>query len=358
MCKTRTLSLRFKQLLTGFLLTLLSSMSLAQVGLQQLNVGELKVTMVYPTEEQARPISIGAFQLSVAADAKPKAGNHRLIVLSHGAGGSTLTDHELAKTLAQSGFIVAQPLHTGDNWQDHSQAGPNSWETRPVEISKVIDFLSTNPVWGPLFDPQKVGVHGMSAGGATALTLAGGQWSMLTLIQHCAKHLEQDIGFCLYGMQGDLAAQTKRRALLAKSMSAPAQYLPANLTKIHAVAQDDRIQAVTVAAPVVAIFTPDSLAKLRIPVGVITATHDELLLPQFHSNYLLENCTNCTRLVDIQGAGHFDLLAPLPSHIAQSISTQQMRGGYPNPSFNPINRTQAFEQITAYFKKQLKTSPL
>ncbi len=45
-------------------------------------------------------------------------GNGALIALSHGSAGSTLTDHDLARVLAEAGFVGIAPEHDGDNWKD------------------------------------------------------------------------------------------------------------------------------------------------------------------------------------------------------------------------------------------------
>lgn len=338
----------------GTLLYALSGMALAQVGMNQINVNGLPITMVYPTEAKAQTVTFGAFQLEVALNAKPKLGNNRLIVMSHGTAGSAYNDNQIASALVKAGYVVAQPLHTGDNFRDASKAGPESWKTRPVEISQVIDALAKDPVWSPLFDATKVGVHGMSAGGATALTVAGAQWNMLTMIKHCGKNLDADIGFCLNGAANDTVMQVKRRAQFSAGAAAPEAFLPAELKTMQRSKEDLRIKAVTVAVPLSVIFTPDSLAKLRVPVGVVSAANDENLLTKFHSSYLLANCKNCTLLMELKNAGHFDLLSPWPSSVAQSVGAQQMRGGYPNLAFNSADRAKAFDLIAEFFNQNLK----
>lgn len=141
-------------------------------------------------------MTLGLFELEVAPDAVPRPGRHRLIVMSHGTGGSPLSDHAMAATLARAGFVVAQPLHRGDNHQDARDAGPASWTRRPTEASRAIDLLASHPAWQQRVLTDRVGVHGMSAGGTTALQLAGAQWSVLSLVRHCPAHGDEDFGFC------------------------------------------------------------------------------------------------------------------------------------------------------------------
>jgi predicted dienelactone hydrolase len=339
---------------TTLLLCLAPNLAFAQVGLREITADGLPVTVVYPTQEKVVRVQRGAFEMDVAMNAKPLVANRRLIVMSHGTAGSSQSDHLLASTLARAGYIVAQPLHAGDNFRDASQAGPESFKTRPLEISKTIHAVAADPLLGSLFDASKVGVHGMSAGGHTAIALAGGQWNMLTMIQHCGKNMEEDLGFCLSGLGKDTLAQAKRRAQYASGAAAPLAYLPAELKTLHGGATDSRIRAVTVSVPVAAIFTAESLSKIATPVGVLAASNDEWLLPKFHSDYVLKECKSCVNLGTLHNAGHMDLLAPWPAAIAKSVGAEAMRGGMPNPAFDPKDRTAGFERIVQFFNQHLK----
>ena len=60
------------------------------------------------------------------------------------------------------------------------------------------------------------------------------------------------------------------------------------------------------AVPLGVIFTPESLARIRIPVALTTAGNDGVLLPRFHSDKILQYCTRCLRLSEHPIAGHFD----------------------------------------------------
>ncbi len=339
-------------LLITALLPALSSMALAQVGMREINVDGLPITLVYPTDDQAVMVKFSSFEINVAMNAKPKLGNNRLIVMSHGTGGSASSDHELAAALAKAGYIVAQPLHSGDNWKDVSRAGPASWTTRPAEISKSINALAKDATFSNLFDVSKVGVHGMSAGGMTAVSVSGGQWSLLTMIKHCGKNMDEDIGFCLSGSTNDKTEQLKRRAQFLAGANAPEAFLPAELKATHG-AIDNRIKATTLAVPLAATFTAASLAAINIPVGVLGASNDEWLVPKFHSEYLLANCTKCVSLSTLPNAGHMDLLSPWPQDVATSVGEKVLRGGMPNPKFEPKDRTQGFERIVQFFNQQL-----
>jgi predicted dienelactone hydrolase len=336
--------------------------------MRQIQSNGMTITLVYPTAAAAQDVTYGAFTVQIASNAAPlpadstaASGKRALIVLSHGTAGSALPEHTLAATLARAGFVVAQPEHRGDNWQDFSKAGPESWKTRPQDVSETIDAVARDTELAPLVDTRRVGVHGMSAGGVTGLVLAGAQWRMLNLVQHCAQNLDEDIGFCLVGLRQLPELQAQRRNQFDKARGVPEQYMPANL-KVAFGGQgveatdprpDQRVVAVSLAVPVGVIFTPESLARMRIPVGLSTSGDDGVLLPRFHSQHVLRHCKTCTTLSDHPQAGHFDWLSPWPASIAQSVAATQMRGGLPKPEFTDADRQKAFDQIAVFFQQKL-----
>jgi predicted dienelactone hydrolase len=331
----------------------------AQVGMAGIELAGLQVTMIYPSEAPVKHLVKGSFEIDVAVDGAPTRGLHRLVVMSHGTGGSALSDHTMAATLARAGFVVAQPQHAGDNHADVSRAGPASWDTRPREISAVIDALAVSPTWQPLLQLDKVGVHGMSAGGGTALVMAGARWRVLDLARHCAEHADEDTGFCFNGAAAP-AARAERKAAFDSARSAPEAYLPASVTAWHGGREgpdprpDARVAAVSAAVPLAAIFAPESLAAIRIPVAIVSASRDQNLLPAFHSQRVLKACSACLALDELSGAGHFDLLSPWPADVAQRVGATQARGGYPEPGFDPALRQAAFDKIAAFFDRTLR----
>ncbi len=277
----------------------LATQAHAQVGMREITSKGMPITLVYPTPAKAQATTLGPFELDVALGGELSPGRHALVVLSHGTGGSPLADHTLAATLARAGFVVAQPLHRGDNYRDANAAGPASWQTRPKEITEAIDAVAADPLWQGRIDTQRVGVHGMSAGGVSALSLAGAQWNMRSLIDHCNAHMDADIGFCLNGLAQDRLQIAKRRAQYVLGGLTPNFMQPAYLSKLHGgLAKGNserrpgtRIAAATVLVPVVAPFTAESLQAIQIPIGVVSAGQDQLLAPQFHSATFCPNAS-------------------------------------------------------------------
>ena len=335
----------------------------AQIGLSQWQPQTLAqpVTLVYPTDAASRPTAFGPFTLDVAVDAPPSAGRRPLIVMSHGTAGHPLPDHALAARLARAGFVVAQLLHDGDNHLDQRLAGPESFRLRPTEASRVIDALAANPAWSARLDLNRIGVHGMSAGGVTALALAGAQWRTLNLVRHCLEHGPADEAFCFQGATtAEQRAERQRRYDRARFW--PDFVLPAELKVWHGGRSptreqpdprpDPRVAAVTLAVPVAAIFSAESLQRIRIPVGLVSARDDQVLLPRWHSDHVRAHCSRCEPLAELP-AGHFDVLWPWPTEVARAVAARQLRGGDPSPAFDPAQRDAAHERIVAFHRRHL-----
>ncbi|VTU22958.1 putative dienelactone hydrolase [Variovorax sp. PBS-H4] len=131
------------------------------------------VTVFYPSSDPEIPASQGPFTLSWAAKGRVSKGNGRMVVISHGSGGSPWVHADLARALVQRGFTVALPQHAGDNYLDPSEPGPASWIKRPIEVSQAIDVVSSSPSLAADLRLDSVGLFGGSAGGHTALSMAG-----------------------------------------------------------------------------------------------------------------------------------------------------------------------------------------
>jgi hypothetical protein len=114
------------------------------------------------------------------------------------------------------------------------------------------------------------------------------------------------------------------------------------------------VVAVSLAVPVGVIFTPESLARMRIPVGLNIAGNDLVLLPRFHSQHVLQHCKTCTTLSDHPKAGHFDWLSPWPTNIATPVAATQMRGGMPTGTLGAAERGHSHAQIVQFFAIHLK----
>lgn len=300
----------FLRILLAVGLTLGLCAHAATLGTLTLPADELggAVTLFYPTAAAGKPETRGDLALMLAPNAPPAPGNGRLIAISHGSGGGPWVHTTLAKALVEAGFVVVLPLHRGDNWADPGRPGPDSWKQRPAEISHAIDRVAADPRFAGL-RLDRVGGFGMSAGGHTMLSLAGGAWSPERFRAHCEQDLAQDFHGCVGlatrltgGVLDGLKLWLARRMLNWKFGGDAA-------LQTHA---DPRLAALVAGVPLAADFEPASLAAPRMPLGLITVGQDRWLPARWHSDVVLAACKGCERLAELPEAGHGALLAPPP----------------------------------------------
>ena len=304
------------------------------------------ITVFYPTAAHAVRLQRGPFVVEAAPDAPPQRGNGRLVVMSHGSGGAPWPQADLAIALVEAGFTVAMPEHAGDNFHDMRAVGPRSWRQRPHEVSQTIDAIGADARFGPLLDIRRVGHYGMSAGGLTALTLAGAQWSPARLAAHCDAHLAEDFPTCVGlateltgGAFDGLKLAVARRAIDWKfgDESAPESW------------NEPRIAAVVAAVPMAAPIDMASLAQPRVPLGLVRAGKDAWLAPAWHIDAVRAVCQTCTLLADMQSGGHGSILSPqvpdLPPKAARLLNDP--------PGFDRAAVNDAYAAITRFFVQNL-----
>ncbi|NUZ05611.1 dienelactone hydrolase [Schlegelella sp. ID0723] len=287
----------------------------AGVGLTTISAthwGAAPVTLFYPSTTPDTEVVRGPFRMQLAADGLPAAGNGRLVVISHGSGGSPWPHSDLARTLVSAGFAVALPEHAGDNHRDTSAVGPQSWTARPAEVSAAVDAVAADARFARLLQLDRVGVFGFSAGGHAALVLAGARWSPARFAAHCRVHMRDDFPACVglaTALRGDAfdAVKTTLASWVLQWRFDDA------VPKQH---HDARIAVVVAAMPHVNSFDPGSLAALQVPVGIVAARHDRWLVPALHGDVLRRACASrCTLLADLPEGGHGALLSPMPPQL-------------------------------------------
>lgn len=304
------------------------------------------VTLFYPTDAEPGPVKRGPFTLTLASNARPIAANGHLVVVSHGSGGSAWVHADLATALVDAGFVVAVPEHRGDNTRDPSRPGPVSWTLRPGEVSRAIDAVSRDPRFAGRLDVEHVGLYGMSAGGHTALVLAGGRWSPARFRDHCEQHIAEDFQTCV----GLATSQTGGpfdglRRWIAMIVIRHLFDDDADRT-----AHDPRIAAIVAAVPLAADFDPQSLAEPSVPLAIATAGDDRWLIPRFHAGRVLAACGRCEHLVDVRSGGHGAYLSPMPTRLA-GIEAALLNDP---PDYDRATGTRRIDDaVVAYFREHL-----
>lgn len=338
-----------KRFVLACLLSLGAAWAHAGVGLTTLPgmQGDGPVTVFYPSRAAEQRLPRGPFVLQFAPDGEPVLGNGRLVVMSHGSGGAPWVHSDLARTLVEAGFVVAFPTHRGDNWEGMGDAGPVSWRRRPGEVSRAIDAVLEDRRFAPLVQTDRIGMYGMSAGGHTALTLAGGRWSPSVLRQHCEQHLDDDFPSCV-GLATQLSGNLLDGVRKAVAIRVIRWRLDDAAWYSH---EDPRIKAVVAEVPFAADFDAQSLAQPRVPLGIVQAGQDKWLAPRFHSAAVLHACQPCTLVADVATAGHGSLLSPPPPR--ENLSGIAARLLADPPGFDRSLVSAAHGRIGAFFRQTL-----
>jgi len=303
------------------------------------------VMVYYPSSAPSAAIQRGPFTLDVALQGAAQAGNRRLVVVSHGSGGAPGPFADLARTLVNAGFVVAVPEHEGDNHHDRRLVGPSSWKRRPGEVSAAIDTMKAHAVFGPLLDVDRVGVYGMSAGGLTALTLAGARWSPRNFMQHCLAHMEEDFPACV-GLATSLRGNVLDPVKLTLARWVHRWQFDDEQWYSHS---EPRVQAVIASVPMAAPIDMASMARPRAAVGLMQAGLDAWLAPRFHIGAVRAACTTCEVLVDLPGAGHGSFLSPWPAELAHSLTPLLVDP----PGFSRQELPAVYDKMAAFFLRHL-----
>lgn len=313
--------------------------------------GDGTVTLFYPTAAAEAPLQRGPFTLSVAQQAEPQRGNGHLVIISHGSGGAPWVHTDLARALVEAGFTVAMPQHAGDNYQDTSTPGPQSWRNRPAEVSRAIDAVAQAQRFAPLLALDRVGVFGQSAGGHTALSLAGGQWSPQRFLRHCQAHIADDFNACVgtfTRLTGGWFDGLKKAAALG--------VLRQRFDDPQPVAyHDPRIVAAVAGVPAAADFDMDTLRQPRIPLGLVTAGQDIWLTPRWHGEAVAQACGTCEHIAHLPEAGHNAMLSPLPpARVLGNVEAVLLADP---PGFDRSSLAALDLRITAFFRQHLLVAP-
>ena len=235
--------------------------------------GTISALVMYPADAPERTVPLPPYSAELAMDAAVAAGVHALVVISHGRGSWNLLHRRLAAHLARNGFVVAMPVHPGDNREDQSLTDtPANLFARPRHLGAVVDHVLADPELGGALLPDRIGVIGHSLGGYTALAFAG-----------------------------------------AVPTTLPDEE-PDGTTHPLAVASDPRVAALVLLAPAAAWFRePGALDAVAVPVLMMSGDRDEITTA-WHAGLVEKGLGGAAPLEHrlVAGAGHFSFLSPYP----------------------------------------------
>ncbi|MBN3081632.1 alpha/beta fold hydrolase [Pectobacterium polaris] len=287
-------------LLTNLLLSF-GVMANAGIGFQQLTLADeatnrpLDVAVFYPASSPSQTTTIGenmAFPgIVVSKNAEPESGEHPLIVVSHGYGGSWFNQLWLVQALVKQGYIVAAPNHPGTTTKDMRPENAQALWQRPHDISRVITALLATPEKAGQVDAKRIAAVGHSLGGWTVLALAGGRFNTEQFEKDCLTHV--GLASCKAYEKMQVAKSAESRALLDKSLADP---------RISAVVSLDMGLARG--------FTAESLAAINIPVLIMAAGYPNDELPaKLESHDLAQKLSPAhSAYKEIADATHFSFM--------------------------------------------------
>lgn len=286
----------------------------------------------YPTDAaaaatQSPPKPMGAIQNApIAGKGLP------LVVISHGNGGGMASHIDLAIALANAGYVVAAPMHAGDNFQDSSASGSATlFSGRSRQLRLTVEHMLTKWKQHDAIDPEKVGAFGFSAGGFTVLTAAGAQPDMKLIPKQCAQSPEF---IC------QVLAHFKSPLLSADAPAGePMQAIP-------------RVKAVVAAGPGLGFtMTQAALARVKVPVQVWSGEKDETVPYATNAKLIIEALGNNGEKVDfhaVPNASHTSFLAPCgPVKIPELCSDPE---GFDRAAFHSVMNM----AVVSFFDRHLK----
>jgi predicted dienelactone hydrolase len=267
--------------------------------------------------------------MNVARNA-PIAGDERpLVVISHGNGGGPASHADLALALADAGYVVAAPMHTGDNYADQSAFGTVTWLSgRTSEIHATIDYLLEEWPGHARINPERIGAFGFSAGGFTVLTAVGAQPDLRNIATHCAAMSE---------FVCDLLQQVKSPLLKAQTPPMGATFLP-----------DARIKAAVVAAPGLGFtLAPHGLDQVRAPIQLWSADDDNNVPSATNTEPVRAALGSRVEFHTVADAGHFAFLTPCGLLAPPALCSDPQ--GFDRKAFH----RQMNASIIAFFEKNM-----
>jgi len=284
----------------------------------------------YPTQAQSSPTLLSIILMDVARGAPISGDALPLVVISHGNSGRPASHADLALALADAGYVVVAPMHSGDNYADQSVVGSLTWLSgRTKELHATIDYMLKTWEGHDHIDPERIGAYGFSAGGFTVLTAIGAQPDLRIIANHCAESPE---------VVCDLLSSVNSPYLNADTPTMGDAFLP-----------DLRIKAAVVAAPGLGFtLVPNGLDNVHVPIQLWSAENDINVPYATNTKLVREALGSGVEFHSVPGASHFSFLTPCSFLAPSAICSDE--GQFDRKVFHTDMNT----SIIMFFKENMK----
>lgn len=262
----------------------------------------------YPTDEREIPWQAGPFVVEATLNASPVADSRFPVVLiSHGRGGGPFSHRELAAALARAGFIVILPTHVGDaSGYPRAPSQAQILIDRPRQAEVALNAVLADPRFSATADVNRIGMIGYSAGGYTALILAGAKPNFAYASAYCANH--DDPGSCPRSAAGNSAQGTQSKAVV----------VPAGLFAWQPPV-DHRLKALVLMDPLAMMFEASGLSTVGVPT-MLYRPQDDAYLGSERNSLAVMSGLPITPALHIVSGNHFVFIDPCPASIAASAA--------------------------------------
>ncbi|HTN49940.1 MAG TPA: dienelactone hydrolase family protein [Burkholderiaceae bacterium] len=289
------------------------------------------IALWYPTSAAPWPTTLlGVTLMSVARGGAVEGQRLPLVILSHGNGGGAGSHADLALALADAGYVVAAPIHSGDNFEDGTGLGsPRFWSNRNQELRASIDYMLNSWSGRSHLDPSRIGVFGFSAGGFTALNAIGGRPDLRAIPAHCARTPEF---VCEVLRAGN--------SPLLKEIAEPID---------QDFVEDARLQAAVIVAPGLGFtFANGGLRGVAVPVQIWTGQNDRATPDASNGAVVRSELGSRIEAHSVPGAGHASFLAPC--HLLRPPGLCEDEPGFDRAAFHKWMNA----EVVDFFNRTLK----
>lgn len=190
-----------------------------------------------------------------------------VVLLSHGTGGTAESLGWLARALACEGYVVIGANHHGNTGlEPYLAEGFLCWWERATDLSALLTSLGTAGFFSNRLDLDQVSAVGFSLGGYTVLALTGAQTSLN----------EFDVWRSANNITGGGPKEFSDAADSIPTLVENSKSFRRSWSRHGDDFTDGRIKSVVAIAPPPPIrsFTSQSIAKMQLPVTIVTGGDD------------------------------------------------------------------------------------